>query len=135
MKLRLRHNSIRLRLRKSEVERLRQDGECREMIVFPRCQSLEYVLERSADTAITASLTGTIIRIGIPARDLAVWCCSDQVGLSAEIPLGEAAILHVLVEKDFRCLDGGESEDQSDTFDNPLTKHLTCDRTPEENHF
>jgi hypothetical protein len=106
---------------------LQQGGECREVILFPGCQRLEYALEPSPEAAISASLAGTILRIGVPAQDLATWCSSDQVGLYAEIPLPEARVLQVLIEKDFRCLDGRNSEDQADTFENPLSEHLNCE--------
>jgi hypothetical protein len=50
MKLRLRHNSIRLRLGKSEVEHLPESPECRETIVFPGNYRLEYALASSPAT-------------------------------------------------------------------------------------
>lgn len=128
MKLRIRHNLIRLRLGKSEVEQLQHAGECREAINFPGGVRLEYAIGSSATSAgIGATLCGSIIRIDVPARDLARWCASDQVGLSAEIWLPESAPLEILIEKDFRCLDPLVPEDQSDTFDNPLAQHVVCE--------
>jgi len=40
---------------------------------------------------------------------------SDQVGIEYNIPLDGATYLHILIEKDFPCLDR-EQEDKSDTF-------------------
>jgi hypothetical protein len=127
MKLRIRQNSIRLRLGKSEVDRLEQGIECREAVCFPGNQKLEYVLEPSPKEAIAASLSEHVIRVEVPARDLLDWCVSDRVGLSAEILMAEETALQILIEKDFRCLDAQVSEDQSDTFENPLDKHTTCE--------
>lgn len=128
MKLRVRHNSIRLRLGKSEIERLRRGMECREAIRFPGAVLLEYTLEPSSGTAISASLAGSAIRIGVPERALAAWCSSDRVGLSAEVPCEAAFPLQILIEKDFRCLDDRVEEDQSDMFENPLAEHLNCEQ-------
>ena len=125
MKLRLRHNSIRLRLGKSEVERLLHSGECRETIAFSDSQCLEYALASSPANKIAVSLAGTIIRVEVPESDLAGWCSSDEVGLSAEVWVSPETALQVLIEKDFRCLDPRVPEDQSDTFDNPL-EPLSC---------
>lgn len=125
MKLRLRHNSIRLRLGKSEVERLLESGECREAIVFPGGGRLEYALASSPATTIAVSLLATVIRVDVLEPDLAGWCSSDQVGLSAEVVVSHGTSLQVLIEKDFHCLDPRVPEDQSDTFDNPL-EPLSC---------
>jgi hypothetical protein len=128
MKLRLRHNLIRLRLGKSEVEQLQHGGECREALHFPGGVQLEYaVVSSDISTGIGATFGGSIIRVDVPARDLARWCASDQVSLSAEISLSEGAPLEILIEKDFRCLDPLVPEDQSDTFDNPLARHTVCE--------
>lgn len=127
MKLRLRHNSIRLRLGRSEVERLRQGMNCHEAIRFPGNQPLEYTLASSAGATISAVLEGATIRIGVPAEELATWCASDQVGMSSEISLPGAGVLSVLIEKDFRCLDVRVTEDQSDTFKNPMDEHPGCE--------
>src|SRR5262245_45412870 len=128
MKLRLRHNLIRLRLGKSEVEQLQQGGECREAIHFPGGMRLAYaVVSSPTSTGIDATLGDSIIRIDVPEKELARWCASDQVGLSAEIPLPDGAPLEILIEKDFRCLDPLVPEDQSDTFDNPLARHAACE--------
>lgn len=123
MKLRVRHNSIRFRLGRTEVERLWQGLECRERICFPGNQQLEYVIQPSSSSTITALLLGQIISVEIPRHDLAEWCASERVGLCAEIAVPHHAPLQVLIERDFRCLDPAISEDQSDTFDNPLERH------------
>jgi hypothetical protein len=49
----------------------------------------------------------------IPACSVSRSVCQDKT-------------LQLLIEKDFRCLDEGVPEDQSDTFENPLTAHLSC---------
>jgi hypothetical protein len=125
MKLRMRPNSIRLRLGQSDVFRLRDFGECREAIEFPGGSRLEYVLFASKSGKVAVSFVEGVVSLAIPPGQLDSWRSSDQVSLSAEVPVGSGETLQVLIEKDFRCLSGDVSEDQSDAFENPLT-HTTC---------
>jgi hypothetical protein len=125
MKLRVLPNAIRLRLGKSEVERLGQGEECREAIRFPGSQ-LEYVLGPSSGDAIDASFSGSQILINVPQAQLKSWCASNQVGLSKDIAIPDG-VLQVLIEKDFRCLDAHDGPDQADTFENPQGAHARCE--------
>jgi hypothetical protein len=128
MKLRLRHNRIRLRLGKSEVAQLQCGGECREEIHFPGGVRFIYAIRPSpTGTGLNATLCGSLIRIDVPEEDLVRWCTSDQVGISAAVTLSDSAPLEILIEKDFRCLDPLVPEDQSDTFDNPIIRHDVCE--------
>ena len=127
MKLRVLHNAIRFRLGRTEVDLLSRGIECREIVYFPGAQRLEYVIKPSPGTAISAWLSDHVIHVEVPGRDLEVWGASNQVGLSAEISVPGETPLQVLIEKDFRCLDPRVSEDQADTFDNPLEAHPSCE--------
>ena len=127
MKLRVRHNSLRLRLGKSEIESLSQGQQCREAIHFPGSGRLDYTLTASNDPEIRAWFAASAIRITVPSAQLTAWCASNQTGLSADIAAPGEPPLTVLIEKDFRCLDTAVTEDQSDTFDNPLEAHPNCD--------
>ena len=80
-----------------------------------------------AGPGINATLRGPLIRVDVPEQDLVRWCASDQVDISAAITLPDCAPLEIPIEKDFRCLDPLVSEDQSDTFDNPLIRHALCE--------
>ena len=126
MKLRARHNSIRFRLGQSEVRSLRESGECRETIEFPGGARLEYVLSASEAADFDVSFADGLVSVVVPARRLTAWYSPDQVGMSAEIHLRPGKVLEVLIEKDFRCVDERLSEDQSDTFENPLGAPLSC---------
>ncbi len=90
---------------------------------------MEYVLAPSSGTHIGASLHDGCIRVEVPARELSTWCDSNQVGLSAAIAVDNGATLSVLIEKDFRCLDNRDHEDQSDTFENTIGAHISCEPT------
>jgi hypothetical protein len=122
MKLRLQSNSIRLRLKKGEVERLAKAGSVKEKIVFGSNSDdiFQYVLESSgALSSIQATLTKRGILVQVPAATVFDWAKSEHVGIETVVPIGGGKQLQVLIEKDFACLNGPE-EQNADTFPNPL---------------
>ena len=119
MKLRIRGNSVRLRLSRSEVEAFERDGRVEDSARFGPGAKLSYALERSGGGAVSARLEGVGVVVSIPGEMAASWCGSDQVGIEAEHPCGEGESLKILVEKDFTCLKTRSGEDESDAFPNP----------------
>lgn len=116
MKLRTTHNSIRIRLRKSELKQLASQGKVVESIRFPTGTFFQFALQISADgNAVTATLKDNFLRVSIPTEQARSWVNSNQVGIEEQVPVPEGEELHLLVEKDFPCLDRPE-EDKSDTF-------------------
>ncbi|NRB53307.1 MAG: hypothetical protein HRU41_36965 [Saprospiraceae bacterium] len=116
MKLRTTHNSIRIRIRKSEIEELKAEGQVVERIRFPLGTLLRFALEIDEQAeGVTASLADTFLRVSIPNKEANTWINSNQVGIEKRIPVPEGEELHLLIEKDFPCLDRPE-EDKSDTF-------------------
>lgn len=121
MKLRIKGNSLRLRVTRSELERLLKNARIEETIYFsPDGQSrLTYVLEHSPDAVdITPRFSSSEIAIVLPTKDTEGWACGDQVGIYATIYLGPQGSLDLVVEKDFACLDLNDA-DNFDTFPNP----------------
>ena len=122
MKLRLQFNSIRLRLKRSEVEQFARTGRVEEKIISGSGddERFHYVLEA---TDAVSSPQGTVTRSGIvvrvPIADVATWASTDQIGIEGEQSVNNQANLRILIEKDFACLDGTE-EQNADTFANPL---------------
>ncbi len=125
MKLRVRFNSVRLRLTKTEVSRLRGVGECTEFIRFPGGASLAYSLQAAECPAVDAEFKEGAVRIRVPRKDVLAWSATDAVGIYATVDAAGAA-LQVSVEKDFQCLDMSTLEDQSDMFENPAVGTVTC---------
>lgn len=127
VKLRIRDNSIRLRLTRGEVERLAQDGAVSASIAFSDSVRLEYAVEAVPGArAPGAEYTGRRVRVQLPASDVREWAASDRVGITGEQPLGDGARLAILVEKDFACLTPREGEDESDMFPHPLKDAESC---------
>ena len=114
MKLRLRHNSVRLRLTQGEVTQLRDYGSVEEHIEFGPGQRLSYRIVSSAnESTLRAEYRDGEVVLSTPAAMVADWADSSKVGMEATGPL------RVLIEKDFECLAPSDPEDNRDTFPNP----------------
>ena len=122
MKLRIKGNSLRLRLSKTEVEQLVVANYLEELTLFGR-NTFGYALQVKDDgDQLSADFDGGKITVFIPAIFIKDWAVNEVVGFNATIEVSGAASLYILVEKDFKCLDE-VTEDQSDNYENP---HKTC---------
>ncbi|MGB4844235.1 MAG: hypothetical protein WBP16_07210 [Ferruginibacter sp.] len=118
MKLRIKGNSLRIRLTKTEVSKLADTGYLQEQTVFPN-NTFTYALQGDESTTVLfATLGSNKITMHIPASFIENWPENDIVGINATMPFFEDGSLYLLVEKDFVCLDE-TTEDQSDNYDNP----------------
>ncbi len=124
MKLRLQSNSIRLRLKQGEVARLAKGGRLEEKILFA-CgpeQAFTYILETIEGAAAPhAELTNNTLHVRVSVHDARQWAQTDAVGIEEHQPLSPNHCLHLLIEKDFACLDRGGDENE-DTFPHPLAE-------------
>lgn len=124
MKLRIRGNSIRLRLVRSEVARLAAEGRVEERVVFGAGDGdgLTYALVASPEaTVVAARLSAGAITVMLPARIAESWAGTDEVTIAAEQPgVGPDGgdVLRILVEKDFTCLHTG-CDELGETFPRP----------------
>ncbi len=122
MKLRMQANSIRLRLKKGEVESLVKTGSVEEKIIFGGGlgEAFQYALKTSDDTSVPQAIfknNGVLVQV--PVEMAQHWASSDEVGIESFQKAGENDQLHILIEKDFACLNG-PPEQNVDTFPNPL---------------
>jgi hypothetical protein len=121
MKIRIKGNSLRLRLVRSEVARVLA-GDCLEKTIHFTPQAngkFTYTLRREPAVSLPrVQYTRGRVAILIPTDQANTWGPSDQVGIAESISLGEFGSLALLMEKDFACLDRSE-EDNKDTFANP----------------
>lgn len=118
MKIRIRGNSIRFRLTKSEVKELCETGRCSETTNFGK--GLFTYAVRVDDTVqqLQASLQPHGISMLVPPRLLNGWDQNEHVGFEDVVGLKYGEELHLLLEKDFVCLDE-RREDESDNYPNP----------------
>ncbi len=121
MKLRIRGNSIRLRLTRSELDLFRSSGIVEQVVEFEKpSRSLSYRLRISPTSAvIAAEFDGRSIDISIPETQAQDWASSDLVGIECMQPIGGGRSLRILVEKDFACLTPRKHEDEKEAFPNP----------------
>jgi 3-methyladenine DNA glycosylase Mpg len=115
MKLRIRGNSLRLRLSRSEVTQLADSGRVEDAIAFGPSK-LTYVLTTSDVDHVGATYESNRIVVTLPKERAQKWTASDEVGIESK---GELAIL---VEKDWSCLEPREGEDDGDAFPHPEKK-------------
>lgn len=118
MKIRIRGNSVRLRLTKSEVDKFHAEGYIEEHTQFGAA-TLTYALKRVADDKMTASFQDNTITMLLPEAQATAWCTTGKIGFDALMDLGSGNELYLLLEKDYKCLDNTD-EDQSDNYENPL---------------
>jgi hypothetical protein len=112
MKIRIKGNSLRYRLSKSDVEKFCSVGYLEETTNFGS-QQLIYALQRGGHDGLEATFDNNKITVTMPTAMAAEWGKTDRVGFD-----GIDNQLSLLVEKDFQCLDN-VVEDQSDNYPNP----------------
>jgi hypothetical protein len=123
MKLRVRNNSIRLRLGRSEVAQFASRGYIEEAIEFGRGpdERFIYALERSGDTdTLQAAISGSRMTISVPDLQAGEWADTDLVGMEVEQQVGGGNVLRVLIEKDFACLEKRDGDE--DAFPHPAER-------------
>ncbi len=121
MKLRIRGDTIRLRLKRGEVDQIAAGTSIVEETHFPN-SVLTYRLDVSGDSDISASLDDASLVVSLPESLVSDWAATDEVSLSAEQTLSGTGSLSLLIEKDFSCLEPGhhrDGEDDEDTFPHP----------------
>lgn len=117
MKIRIKGNTLRLRLSQTEVSKISSGEIVRDSIEFASSK-LAYELVGTNETNVFADFRNNVITVNVPFDIVQNWANTDQVGFEADQELSQDNILHILVEKDFKCaVDRGE--DESDLYDPP----------------
>jgi hypothetical protein len=122
MKLRLEGNSIRLRVRKSDLSQLTTSGWLTETLVFPNNNVFKYQLKTEENAAtINAQMSAGALTVSIPLSIATLWAASETVSLEHTLDSG----LYILIEKDFPCKDRA-NEDKNDTFFELIQTPIQC---------
>ena len=127
MKLRIKGNSLRLRVSRSELARFQAGERIEETIHFTAAPeaTLTYALESATRPSPVTVRYGSREVTVILSKDRArIWSDESEVGVYTTLDIGAAGSLEVAVEKDFACLDRSD-EDNRDTFANPVAG-ATC---------
>jgi len=117
MKIRIKGNSLRYRLTKSDMYRLSNEGYLEDKTNFGN-RELVYVIQKTNQRQLSAFFDDNVICLQMPGGMIEELDKTDRVGFE-----GKQGGLLLLVEKDFTCLDNIE-EDQSDNYPNPLADKL-----------
>ncbi len=113
MKLRCVQDSIRLRVRKSDLEQLKEKGMISESIGFGMGVAFVFSLAiREEVEEVTAEFQNCELQVYLPVSQAHQWMNSNEIGMEVAASVGHP---HILVEKDFPCLDRVE-ENKRDTF-------------------
>lgn len=123
MKLRIKGNSIRMRLSQGEVKTLQESGEVWDSTQFPLMQSFKYGVVSTSTAVVNVHTADFNLSLEVPLNQLEKWFDPAEVTIKTEIQLHGDESLVVLIEKDFQCLSTRPDEDESDLFPNPLEKH------------
>lgn len=121
MKIRIKGNSIRLRLTKTDVRNLKEKGIVEEKTVLNSNEIFAYELVKNEDSQeISAKFENGKITVSIPKKETDILTETDEITVKGEQNNGESGGLFLLIEKDLQCLDD-TFEDQSDMYENPKT--------------
>ncbi len=113
MKLRLRANTIRLRLVKGEVDQLAQGHTIVETLPTPR--PFHFAVHSSHVTDLMANFKDDTLTIEVPRDWATQWASNnEEVGRSAK-----TQNLEILIEKDWACTTARDSAEDRDTYPNP----------------
>jgi glutathione peroxidase-family protein len=119
MKLRVRNNSIRLRLTRTEVEQFREIGRVEEKVIFGvnTSSQIAYAVQTAAVENVAAEYENGQILILVPNEIARNWTQTNEIGIAAEQKTGtNSPSLKILIEKDFACLSRRDDEDDADSF-------------------
>ena len=117
MKIRIKGNTIRFRLTKTEVDTLCKEGYIEEITDFGD-RTFCYAVQRKAIPTMEATFSENKLTLAISEDKVANWETNQQVGFEHAMTVGDNKTLELLLEKDFACLDE-RLEDQSDNYPNP----------------
>ncbi len=117
MKIRIKGDTIRFRLTKTEVETLCTKGYVEEITHFGE-QVFKYALQSKKIPFMEASYKDHTILISISDKKIKGWDVNETVGFETSLSVDADTSLDLLIEKDFVCLDE-RIEDQSDNYPNP----------------
>lgn len=127
MKLRIRGNSVRIRVTRSEVDRLGNGMRVEQSTRFGPSSSLETsVVPSTLVSAPSAEYKDGSLTIHLPALETQIWAQSDQVSFEATQDAGSGESLRILIEKDFECVHS-RAEGDDDAFPNPRLRYQKLD--------
>jgi len=121
MKLRILGNSMRLRVTRSELQRLQAGETVEDCISFAAAPeaSLTYALAVApGETPVHVQHGPQRVAIVLNEDQLRTWSRQEEVGIYTTLENGSVKGLQLIVEKDFACLNQSHPK-SADAFPNP----------------
>jgi hypothetical protein len=127
MKIRIKGDSLRLRLSQSEVDEFQRQGRVEDRIHLTPGKAWTYALAKSNhESALGMEYESDTLTIEVNEREGVEWASSNRVSIEADVSVDGHSV-RLLLEKDFACLQERPEEDESDMFPNPLAAEgKTC---------
>ena len=128
MKLRIKGNSIRLRLTQNEINEFKEKGIVIEVVKFGISSEsqMHYIIQKTDKSEIYATFDSNKMMINVPNAIAEKWVLTNQVGFENRMMINDKEDLFILVEKDYKCLQPRDHEDESDMFPHPAEGTLKC---------
>lgn len=123
MKIRIKGDSVRIRLSKSEVDYFGKEGYYSDKTRFPIGEFEYGIISRHDISQMQAEFNSKGIFLLVPQHWAEEWVATQRVGFDSKVALPDGGELYLLIEKDFQCLDN-TMEDQSDMYPNPLAEEF-----------
>jgi hypothetical protein len=127
MKLRIRGNSVRIRVSKTELAEIAEVGAAEDSVRFAPNASLRYRVEVKPTGPVEADFRDSLLRVVVPKARVEQWLRPDQVAIVEQQAIGSGDTLRILIEKDYTCLAPRADEDDADLFANPQKKARSRD--------
>ena len=108
MKLRCTTNSIRIRIRKSELKTLASDGRLTDTVRLSPQTVFSYALLVHEGPSIKVDYAHNTLTVLLPQKVAAEWMNSDLISIERQLTVSDNDSLHILIEKDFPCKDRDE---------------------------
>jgi hypothetical protein len=100
MKLRIRGNSIRLGVSRTELARIADLGTAEDVVRFTSDIELRYGIDVRPTGAVTAAFDGSSLRVSLPKALLDLWVRPEEVSVEGSQPIGGGKVLQIVLEKD-----------------------------------
>lgn len=125
MKLRIRGNSIRLRLSQGDVKVFGEKGKLKQSINFGGQDGghFFYSIQLADVPKLKCRFSNNHIQVFVPQELGKIWANTPLVGMEHLDENLESEDLRILIEKDYHCLQNRINEDESDSFPHPKERH------------
>src|SRR5262245_22789247 len=122
MKLRIRGNSVRIRVSQTELTQIADTGAAEDAVRFAPGSELRYRVEVKPTDRLEANFRDPVLRVVVPRSRVDKWIRPEEVAIEDWQAIGDGATLRILLEKDYTCLAPRSGEDDADLFANPQKK-------------